>query len=188
MKNGIFIPKILKPNLTKSIKNNNNNLNNLYIDQKNILKDLKEELSLEKIKKEQLKLKIQEINQFIEEYNLKEMKNLQNSLSNYFFGPPNFENFKTNIDILNNNFYQNEIILQKNGNIMKIIDKKPLKLILYSNGFILDSNEFRFYYNPLDALIIQSFDNKIFPFELTKKYPNGIKIEIIDKSMLWIII
>lgn len=88
---------------------------------------------------------------------------------------------KQRIEALNSTIVEDFEIVQANG-MSKFKEKKTVNIIFYSNGLIVDNGSFRPYeWDITKAFLVDILDG-YFPFEFKETYPNGVRINLVDKS------
>lgn len=94
-----------------------------------------------------------------------------------------FDLFVKNINELNSLVENNneKKIVQFKNNSVKFETSESVKLTLYSNGIVLYEGPFRPFTDSLTSKFCIDIMDGYFPSELESKYPDGVRLELIDK-------
>lgn len=188
-------PNLVRPSFSKTVGKQNSNFSlNIKINPNEIsflngksreqvieISELKKQLLLEKSKNAELESKIEEINEFIREYELDKLDTITNQLTDFIDGVKDIDGFRSSIEQLNSMTSDGKTI-ENCGSINIVSDIKPLELCLESDGFTINGGTLRRYSNPLNALFLKCLNDKTLPTEIKEYFPKNTRIKLIDKT------
>ncbi|KAH0788259.1 UBX domain-containing protein 11 [Histomonas meleagridis] len=143
------------------------------------IKRLEQVLQEEQEKGEKHKQEIQEITDFLADYDLQWVggpgpKNLA-----FPRGPTDMNLFMQKIHDLND-LVESELDFKNESGVTKVGHKKPIKITLLDDGFTLNNGELRPYNIPHSSDFFQDIYDGFFPLEFKKDYPDGVRLTVED--------
>lgn len=96
----------------------------------------------------------------------------------------NMEYIKSRVQELNSLIENDKLVQQqkKGSNIRQFSEINELAIVFYRNGIVVDDGPFRPYSWTLTKSFLRDIFDGYFPYEFKNKYPDGVRIKVIDMS------
>eukprot|EP00668_Euglena_longa_P033424 GGOE01042986.1.p1 GENE.GGOE01042986.1~~GGOE01042986.1.p1 ORF type:complete len:516 (-),score=38.81 GGOE01042986.1:198-1745(-) len=67
-------------------------------------------------------------------------------------------------------------------NVVRLQQRKAVPIVFYLDGLCMNNGPFRPYHWPAAQAVIQDLLDEYFPYELKDKFPDGVPLEVVDKT------
>jgi len=182
-----IVQPIIHPHKLNGLKRNRDRDPSSYIntifEQKERKRQLQEMIKNEKDTNRAIHDEIVGIEKFIEDYNLKSLKN-HPSLERYAKGPSDFNSFLVGLSKLNDSIVTKESYIHDEGSMHIIKDRDGSLIEFFKEGFRINHGALKKYTNPMNTIVLESLEKGIFPQYLLNDYPNGCFFSAIDHRYL----
>ena len=155
-------------------------LEQIVLSQNEEIAQLQKELLEEKEKNAELEEKLQEINDFLEDYGMHWVGGPGPKDLTYEHGPDDMNRFMVRITELNDHCLKKRPVLKQEKNIAKLHFEKPVLLSLYNDYFTVNNGERRDYSLPVSAQFFRDIMDGYYPSEFKEEYPDGVQFKVED--------
>lgn len=156
-------------------------LERIAMQQSEEIAKLEQELLDEQEKNAQLQQQLDEMTQFLEDYDLHWVGGPGPKDNTYEHGPDDMNTFMVKIDQLNRSAMNPKIQIKRESNIYKADFEKPIIITLYNTYFTVNDSKERPYNLPMSAQFFRDIYDGFYPSEFKDKYPDGFHIKVVDK-------
>ena len=158
-------------------------LERLVLSQNEEIAKLQTELLDEKERNAELEQKLQEMNDFLEEYGLHWVGGPGPKDSTFEHGPEDMNFFMTRITELNDHCIKRAPKLKQENNIARLHHEKPVLLSLFNDYFSVNNGAPRKYELPMSAQFFKDILDGFYPSEFKEEYPNGVQFKVEDNRL-----
>ena len=155
-------------------------LERIVMTQNEEIANLQKELLEEKEKNAKLELRLQEMNDFLEEYGLHWVGGPGPKDKTYENGPDDMNKFMSRISELNEHCIKKKPVLKHENNIARLHFEKPVIISLYNKYFTVNNGDPRDYDLPMSAQFFRDIMDGYYPSEFKEEYPDGVQFKIED--------